>query len=490
MIADDSKKRKLDETEDERLSAVKLLKAEISKAAPQSLALPAQFRTITGPGHTIACNRPFEADTVPLVLLEEAFAIFKRRCDRAPSDEGLACLGALTPLACQWHDLETQRREEVRSILREYLNLRFDEQKVAGTEFTTDGNISVVVMPAAIRGCNNEHGGALNEAIGYYGRFLSNALEDRARYYNSKTRFPSILLVDIGMSLYPRSIPLLLTMCLGSYMGFYGALWDDQRVRVVPLTPLFDLTAHWLDRKARRAVASSLDALVTAVNHIEAHYKSIEADTKAQPTRSERYDPLLQKARFYPYKTSFKHDGKETNFTYDECIDSKLTFFVTTEQSGPGECVFKFAWQYSEAAHKCLTSLSSSPMLYECVQISADWTAVVMQRSEFKVLYGYSLTAEQQEEVRCRVVKVVKALHEEGFVHGGIRDTNILVDPETLGSDNVAIHIIHLDWAGQIGKARYPLGVNTTSVKRPRGVQVGELITPQHDLDMVSYLFQ
>jgi RIO-like serine/threonine protein kinase len=115
---------------------------------------------------------------------------------------------------------------------------------------------------------------------------------------------------------------------------------------------------------------------------------------------------------------------------------------------------------------------------------------VVMQRSKLRVLYGYSLTAKQQEKMRRRVENVVRALHQEGFVHGDIRDTNILVDPETLGSDDVAIHIVDLDWAGQIGEARYPLGINTTTVKRPAGVRSGELITPQHDLDMISYLFQ
>jgi hypothetical protein len=465
------------------------LKTEVRKAAPSSLALPALFQKISGPDHVVACNRPFEADTLPLALLHQAFATFQNRCEKAPSDKALACFGTLTISACKWYESETQRRQEIQAILSTHLGLHFLEQKIPGTEFTTDGNLDVVVMPAAIRACNNEHGDALNQAILYYGRFLENALDHPSCYYNFSTRFPSILMVDIGMSLDPQSAHFL-TVCQGSYMGFYGAAWDGKRIRVEPLTPLFNLTIHWLDRKARNAIVSSLDAFVAAVNHIEAHYKSIQADAKAKPTRPKTYDPLLQKARFFPFKTSYKHLGEEITLTYDERADSNLVFFATTEQASPRECVIKFAWQYSEAAHKCLMSLSSAPELYECVQISADWTAVVMQRSRFKPLRGYPLTSEQQEKVRCKVENVVRALHKGGFVHGDIRDTNILVNPDMLDSDNVAIHTIDFDWAGQIGEALYPPGVNTTSVKRPSGVKGGELIDVQHDLDMVSYLFR
>jgi hypothetical protein len=129
------KKRKRDEAEDDRPSGVKLLKTEISKAAPSFLALAAPYRGIARPGHVMARNHSFEADTLPLVLLDEAFAIFKTRREGVPSKEGLACLGALTPRACQWYASEAHRREAVQSVFREHLNLRFREQRLPGTEF-------------------------------------------------------------------------------------------------------------------------------------------------------------------------------------------------------------------------------------------------------------------------------------------------------------------------------------------------------------------
>jgi len=79
---------------------IKRLKNEAGKAAPSSLARPEQFKKITGPNHAIGCNRPFELDTIPLVLLHESFGIFMDRCERPPSEEALACLNELSPVAC------------------------------------------------------------------------------------------------------------------------------------------------------------------------------------------------------------------------------------------------------------------------------------------------------------------------------------------------------------------------------------------------------
>ena len=55
--------------------------------------------------------------------------------------------------------------------------------------------------------------------------------------------------------------------------------------------------------------------------------------------------------------------------------------------------------------------------------------------SRYKHLYGMKLTDEEKNKVREKVMKVVIDLHEGGFVHGDIRDTNILIDPDSLTND-------------------------------------------------------
>ncbi len=424
------------------------------------------------------------------MLLHEAFAIFKDRCEKAPSERALICLDELVPVACGWHSRGLARKTAIQSVLEQYMGLRFHEQNVPGTEFTTDGNLSFIVLPAAIRGCKNEHGDVLNQVILCYANFLSKALEDPCRFYNFNTRFPSILMVDVGTSAHLSSVHLF-KVHAGTYLGFYGAVWDGKRVRVEPLTPLFDLSTHWKETKARWTIAASLDAFMVAANSIEAHYKSIEAEAKVNPTPPEGYNLDLQKARGYPFLTSYEDNGREINFMYNERLhDEKLVFSASiVNQPDSDEFVVKFTPWYSEDAHNCLGSYDLAPRLRRCVRISADWIAVIMDKSKYLVPFDLILSDEDNEKVRHKVTSVVRMLHQEGFVHGDIQQTNILIDVESLTSDDVKIHLIDFDWAGPIGEAKYPADVNRITMRRPDGVEGGGFITEQHDIEMASFLF-
>lgn len=151
-----------------------------------------------GPNHVIACNRPFEYNTLPLVLLHSAFGVFKDKCKAAPSERALAFLDELAVKACNWYQEETERRSAIQAVFAKLLGIRFREEGISNTEYTTDGNLEVTIMPAAIRECKNHSGNALNQVIIYYTRFLREALD--RRFYNFKTCFPCILIVDMGMS--------------------------------------------------------------------------------------------------------------------------------------------------------------------------------------------------------------------------------------------------------------------------------------------------
>ena len=274
----------------------------------------------------------------------------------------------------------------------------------------------------------------------------------------------------------------------GSYFAFYGALWDGDRVRVESLTSV-DLATHWRESKTREAIASSLDALMLAVENIQAHYNEIEAEAHVNPA-PKPYNRHLQKARRFPFVTSYNNNGQETSFTYVERLDdAKLLFSAFVNDDQQADCIVKFTQQYSEAAHVCLASYNSAPTLRHCIRISSEWTAVVMDRSGYKMLFGLNLTKDWQEKVWRKVEKTLRVLHDAGFVHGDLRDTNILIDLKSLESDDVKIHFVDFDWAGRIGETKYPNDINGITVKRPEGAEGGKLITVEHDKTMVSYLF-
>ncbi len=486
MIADRVEKRFREE--DNVPEAVKRLKLEIGKASPSTLALPDQFQKITGPDHAICCNRPLEIATIPLVLLHEAFGIFKDRCLQRPSKAAIACLNELAPTVCVWYRGEMQRRDAVINVLRKHLCLVFHVEKVLATEYITNGNLTVAIMPASVRECKNEDGNLLNQATLYYSNFLKYAFDCPENFYNFNTCFPCILLVDMGMSALSSTSHLLMIYS-GSYFAFYGALWDGDRVRVESLTPSFDLATHWRESKTRKAIASSFDALILAVENIQAHYNKIEAEAHVNPA-PKPYNCRLQKACNFPFMTSYVKGGQEISFTYVERLDEdKLLFSAFVNDNRQANYIVKFTQQYSEAAHLCLASYNSAPTLRHCIQISAEWIAVVMDRSRYKTLYGLSLLKDQQEKVQQTVEKTLQVLHDAGFVHGDLRDTNILIDLESLDSDDVRIHFVDFDWAGRIGEAEYPDDINGITVKRPEGAEGGKLITVEHDKTMVSYLF-
>src|SRR6266576_1008715 len=103
-------------------------------------------------------------------------------------------LQALTVAACKWHENEIQRRSKIQKVLDDVGGLYLSAETIAGTEYKTDGNLRVNIMPPVIRKCKNEAGRALLEAIAYYVQFLVKVLDRRGM----RSRFPSILLIDTG----------------------------------------------------------------------------------------------------------------------------------------------------------------------------------------------------------------------------------------------------------------------------------------------------
>ena len=77
------------------------------------MAVGAKFRNHTGPGRAIGCNRPYEKDTIPIALLDEAFGIFKDKCEGLPS---LTLLNELSYTSCRWYSSQPARQVAVQEV--------------------------------------------------------------------------------------------------------------------------------------------------------------------------------------------------------------------------------------------------------------------------------------------------------------------------------------------------------------------------------------
>ena len=184
-------------------------------------------------------------------------------------------------------------------------------------------------MPAAIRGCKGNAGTALNQAILYFSGFVYNALHNHAGTHC----LSSILVIDIGtFSNSSFSFNRWLMTYVDSCLGFYGCLWTGTRIRVDPLTPMFDLTTHLKD-DLRRDIASSLDAFLAAVKSLEKRYQAIDAQARAQSHNDTEQEFSSLRDDEYPYVTSYEDEGNRITFSYNQRLDkTKLLFHASTNQ--------------------------------------------------------------------------------------------------------------------------------------------------------------
>ena len=58
----------------------------------------------------------------------------------------------------------------------------------------------------------------------------------------------------------------------------------------------------------------------------------------------------------------------------------------------------------------------------------------------------------------------VKRLHEKGFVHGDVRDVNVLIKRASADSQLPSVKLVNFDWGRTMGKMAYPSSINSREI--------------------------
>jgi hypothetical protein len=269
-------------------------------------------------------------------------------------------------------------------------------------------------------------------------------------------------------------------MRTGAHIGFAGATFTD-RPNVQVLSPILPFYWHHTDLEERTTVARTLGALRNAIRSLQHHYEH-DFPTINTLASASRLDPR------FPYPSSYISLSNSTthHFKYVDHVPTKLVFFGQTDD-GEHICI-KFVRSYSKEAHILCHSMGCSPALRGFQCIPGGWKMVVMDSISVDYCYADASTLHScQQEIEGKIV----ALHQAGYVHGDIRGANLMVRND----GSVGFMLIDFDWAGEIGKVRYPINVNVNlkedgSVKRPAGAYDGELIKAEHDIEMLHTTFQ
>ena len=248
-----------------------------------------------------------------------------------------------------------------------------------------------------------------------------------------------------------------------------------QRWELGTLTPLFPLhnDLH-VDPTRIMPLVRAFRAFRNAVLKLRQEYQGLSSP----PTE----EPLDTNKVYFPYPSSYKgKSGRQVVFKYDQRIGDRLLYLATSED---GERLFiKFTHRYGEDAHRACSDAGVSPRLHAVVGLPGGWLMVVMDYLDpntFKHVSAYDTG------LKLAVHKAVGVLHDRGFVHGDLRDCNMMC---TKVNGAWSALLLDFDWSGKHGEVRYPGGINRTTVYRPIEVQGGVLIRMEHDRAMIEHIF-
>ncbi len=480
--------------------------------APSSEAEPSEFsKAQKHEDHRIYCGRPYQRSTPPSLLDE---TLCQLRCNLEsikPTPKDIQCFQALRANAVRTFSKDEERQETFSDILfrGHIVPQRADRGFIAGTAYDDDGDLRVTCLDATllyyVQEIKREIGSTqvepYIEAIHYW-------LENVRTFFNSPSRdndaaaqlnFPAVLVLHFGMcvSLHQYSQPF--TSRIGAYLAVAAAVYGNEpNVEHLCCIPLH---AHTTNEAELAAGERALTALRVALYSLRERYPTMPIE------RGPRAD--------FPFRDFYTgSDDTPHQFEYVSAIDDKRIFRVS--ENGTRLCV-KFSKRYSVEAHKVAHAAGFAPKLI-AMNMVYDWIMVVMEdkteeysntmwdikraKSEEKgktKTKGKKKAAEKQavepfhtpalslEEARDEVKAKLTHLHDEGFVHGDLRDVNVIVRNEGVSGDGPGILIVDWDWAGREGQVTYPRGINT-QVARPASALAGEEIKAEHDVWMAERL--
>ena len=233
----------------------------------------------------------------------------------------------------------------------------------------------------------------------------------------------------------------------GPYVTFYAVVFFRQ-LRVVSLTPTLSCVASAGEGDDRKALYAAFDGALALL-------RRINKDTQ-DPVRIPSYLKSQFEDHRLPYVSALpKYDAPgEIRFRilqlHPDKQDYRLLYIAKTLDEKEKLIIVKFTRRYSIELHAFCAARGYALAILGFKQIPGGWFVVAMDcisppmcPSQSPRLQG--LFDGWKEELQ----ELVQSFHDAGFVHGDLREPNILCDGDKL-------KLIDYDWGGVVGEARYP----------------------------------
>lgn len=273
-------------------------------------------------------------------------------------------------------------------------------------------------------------------------------------------------------NLSPCQNPAFLVELVGPNMTIFGAV-HGQYVCIDRLVPTLWLVPHLKQPSVMIHIARVLKAFKEAVNSLYSHLIGHEImhlgnDQSTSQATCTRYPELCK----------FGDDQIE----YDGHIVPHV--FTGVLLANKKQVVIKFTETYGTIVHEFLYENGYAPKIHH-VEESGRFQVVVMDKVEGLCINDYIReNVDRVEELRHQCMNILQVLNDKKYVHGDLRDVNLLVD------SCHQVKVIDFEWAGVEGEAFYPFFLNHVNLEWPEGASDGQKILRKHDKYWVSKLFE
>ncbi|PCH39285.1 hypothetical protein WOLCODRAFT_141169 [Wolfiporia cocos MD-104 SS10] len=285
--------------------------------------------------------------------------------------------------------------------------------------------------------------------------------------------------------------PTLLMSVIGPILIVAGGFYDGKSVTVEPLTrPCLMMEDD--TGKRQQELAQVLYASFNAVRAFRGLLETPLSTTYAFGT-----------PRVYPSFCRLD-TGRETLLQFEGRlipVDTSHHLLFSGKCRDPStltwdKVAIKLVMNYGSEVHRFLAGHNLAPILYGSVAAVGAPTAYVMSLlgKEWITLFDYrsrlpSDASTFTNAITAGLNKVLEVLESKDYVHGDLRDNNImiLVDAErrpVLGAGQAQLRVIDFDWAGNAGEVQYPAQRNDSIEGWPG--RAGGLIEAGHDRQLVK----
>ncbi|KAI0296953.1 hypothetical protein B0F90DRAFT_1005618 [Multifurca ochricompacta] len=401
----------------------------------------------------IANDRPdMDAHLPPISLAYKGFGRFRAHMDsqndhlmgRMPKSKAKfeAAIDEFLREMSRFYDSEMNRAESVRESLNEIWRFYFQEYEprkfpVYRRRLSSSSDDDAVGPPNLVEALikvKNELGttdrdGSV-ELAAYYTQFLESNTSQESR---QRFLFPAL-----GI------------LVLGAHIGFY-ALSFTKVTRLVALTPLLPAAIWSGDEWARPTLMKAFQAACILQYHINKDTAEFMADRLPHPPKGDL--PYVNEVPAHPPSGKLHF---ETRVEYYQGKDHHLNRFIYGATLGKNKdrVVVKFTKRYCLPLHLFCAEKRHAPRVLGYGVVHGGWHVIVMEWIANDPSDRENYASKYLPRWSKDLKKLVDGFHEEGFVHGDLRDANLIVPKK----NPKRIMLLNFDWGGDVksGAVHYP----------------------------------